>query len=267
MRPVLPAALGLSGALLLAGALPGCTKETQVQPADTLSSAQLSEIEKKVSSLIAERDGAKLAAGIADSEAVVLRKNLSEMQERMKALEAQLAQVAAAAGKAPVAPTDSGSGGGGATPVPGVPLPTGSEVAFTEEQISAFRKISDEVQKRKDAEAAAERVKRELSRAGVTLTPEQEAAVIKLQAQYSDKMRDLFRGGFGTSEADRQAMMDKRDALRTGFESDLRSQIPPAEADKIVEAMKRGWPGFFPRRSDVRPGMGGNGGGGAQGDG
>ncbi len=261
MRPVLPVALGLSGALLLAGALPGCTKETQVQPADTLSSAQLSEIEKKVSSLMAERDGAKLAAGIADSEAVVLRKNLSEMQERMKTLEAQLAQVAATAGKAPAGGgTESGSGDGAAPTVPGLPIPTGSEIAYTEEQISAFRKISDEVQKRKDAEAAAERVKRELSRAGVTLTPEQEANVIKLQAQYSDKMRDLFRGGFGTSEADRQAMMDKRDALRTGFENDLRSQIPPAEADKIVEAMKRGWPGFFPRRSEVRPGMGGSGG-------
>ncbi len=259
MRLALPVCIGLSAASFLAVTLPGCSKETQVQPADTLSSAQLSEIEKKVSSLMAERDGAKLAAGIADSEATVLRKNLGELQERLRTMEGQLAEVAANAAKAAqAAPADGSSGSPGPAPV--LLIPTGSEVAFSEEQVAAFRRISDEVQKRKDAEAAADRVKRELSKAGVTLTPEQEATVIKLQAQYSDKMRDLFRGGFGTSEADRLAMTEKRDALRTGFEADLRAQIPGAEAEKIVEAMKRGWPGFFPRRQDNRPAMGANGG-------
>lgn len=261
MRLALPVCLGLSAASLLAITLPGCAKETQVQPADTLSSAQLSEIEKKVSALMTERDGARLAAGIADSEATVLRKNLGELQERLRTLEGQLAQVAADAAKAAAAaPTGGGSGDGSVATAPGLPLPTGGpEVAFSEEQVAAFRRISDEVQKRKDAEAAADRVKRELSRAGVTLTPEQEATVIKLQSQYSDKMRELFRGGFGTSEADRLAMTEKRDALRTGFEADLRAQIPGGEAEKIVEAMKRGWPGFFPRRQDNRPGMAGDG--------
>jgi|GEM_PF-5160642 len=258
MRLALPVCFALSAASFLAATLPGCSKETQVQPADTLSSAQLSEIEKKVSALMAERDGARLAAGIADSEATVLRKNLSELQERLRTMEGQLAQVAANAAKATAAAPADGGGDPGST-VTALPIPTGTEVAFSEEQVAAFRRISDEVQKRKDAEAAADRVKRELSRAGVTLTPEQEATVIKLQAQYSDKMRELFRGGFGTSEADRQAMTDKRDALRTSFEADLRTQIPGAEAEKIVEAMKRGWPGFFPRRQDNRPGMGGDG--------
>lgn len=259
MRRARSLALGLSGFFVLAGALPGCSKETQVQPSDTLSAAQLQEIEKKVSSLIAERDGAKLAAGIADSEAGVLRKNVTELQDRLRALETQLAQVSANAAKGAGAPADSGSGAGPAV-APGLPVPQNPEAAFTEEQVAAFRKLSDEVQKRRDAEAAADRVRRELSRAGVALSPEQEATVIRLQSQYADKMRDLFKGGFGGTEADRQAMTEKRDALRTGFETDLRAQIPAAEADKIVEAMKRGWPGFFPRRTDGRPGMGGNGG-------
>jgi hypothetical protein len=72
-------------------------------------------------------------------------------------------------------------------------------------------------------------------------------------------MRDLFRNGFGTTEADRQASLDKREALRSQYEMDIRSLVPATEADKIVEAMRRGWPGFFPRRMDGRATGGGGG--------
>ena len=126
--------------------------------------------------------------------------------------------------------------------------------------MAAFRRISDEVQKRKDAEAAAERVKRELSRAGVTLTPEQEATVIKLQSQYSDKMRELFRGGFGTSEADRLAMTDeaRRAAHRASRPTSAR-QIPGRRGRQDRRGDEARLARLLPPSPDSRPGMGGDG--------
>jgi hypothetical protein len=86
----------------------------------------------------------------------------------------------------------------------------------------------------------------------VNLTPEQEAAVLRLQQTYAAKMREIFRSGMGNNEAERAASLAQRDALRTQYEGELRNVVPAADADKIVEAMRRGWPGCFPRRTDRR---------------
>ena len=193
-----------------------------------------------------------------------MQRSLKEAQDRVKALEERLAALPAATAPGGTAPTDGSPAPLGASTVPPA-WTAGPDGSYTEEQLTAFGKLADEVQKRKDAAAMAERVKRELARAGVSLTPDQEAAVLKLQQSYREKMQDLFKNGFGTNEAERNAAMEKRDALKNQFESDLRSSVPASEADKIVEAMKRGWPGFFPRqRQDTTPGSTGTGMGGAR---
>lgn len=234
----------------------GCGKGTEGPTVDT-SSDRILELEKQMSDLARQREGAGLSTGVSGAELAVLQRSLREAQDRVHALEERMASlpaVPAAGGPASTAGGSSGPTGGAMVPST---IAAGPDGTYSEEQLTAFRKIQDEVQRRKDAEAAAARVKVELTRAGVTLTPEAEAAVMKLHQSYREKMQELFKNGYGSNEADRQATTDKRNALQVQFEADLRNSVPASDADKIVEAMKRGWPGFFPRQRQDSTGGGG----------
>ncbi len=123
------------------------------------------------------------------------------------------------------------------------------EIRWTEEEIVHFQALLDEVERRKEVERNADRVRSALNRMGVALLPEQEKAVLALVTSYQQKMREVFRGGFGRTDEDRKAATEKVEALRVSWEKDLRALLPQAEADKIMEGMGRnGFPGFMPRR-------------------
>lgn len=247
-------------------ALPGCSdKPAAVTPVDSVSAERFEALEKEFRAIKEERDSLLHGASVSSSEALSLAQKLREVQDRLAELEAKQAAAHAAG---PAAPGTTASTGGPAAPatdtslppVVGIPIPPDSTSPFSEEQLSAFRRMSDEVDRRKNLEQQAKRLKDDLTRVGVTLTPDQEAAVLRIQQGYTEKMRELYRNGGGATDADRQSLVAKRDELRNQYANDIRAAVPAAEADKIVEAMKRGWPGFFPRRTDGRPGMGGNGG-------
>ena len=240
------AAVFLAFAAVLA--VGGCTKPAEVQPSEGLSQERFDALEKRLQTLEQERDAAVKSAGAAGLEAQNMTQVLADLRSRLKAVEER-------AVAAPAAMSSEGGTSSLPASVPGtVLIPAASDGTFSEEQIAVFAKISDEVQKRKDAIQQADRVRRMLKSAGLTLSAQQEEAVIRLQAQYQQKMREVYQGGFGTSDAERQETRDKLQALRGQWETDLRSQLPAAEADQVVESMSRGFPGVFPRRIDGRTG-------------
>jgi hypothetical protein len=253
-RATRPSSIATLAAVLSVGAtgasLAACSKPAEVVPADAASEARFAELEKEMEDLRKAREASGLAASVTGNEASDLRRTIVELQDKVRGLEARLAAVPAVA--AAGAPSGEATEPGAA---PAHPLPSPATIApapdgtFTNDQVANFRKLQEEADRRKSEEAQAERIKRELARAGVSLTAEQEAAVLSLQKAYATKMRDVFRGGPGANDADRQAAMLQRDALRTQYETDLRALVPSQDADKIVEAMRRGWPGFFPRRN------------------
>lgn len=158
----------------------------------------------------------------------------------------------------------NGDPGAGTSPVLPTTFLAQGDGTYTPEQLDAFGKIYDEVVRRRDEEQQRDRLRQNLAQAGVTLTPEQEAAMMKLQKQFQEKRQELLAATRGTgraqTEADQQAMRTKFEELRATFETDVRSAVGASDGDKVVEAMKRSYPGFFPRgdRPDrMRPGMGG----------
>lgn len=232
-------------ALVVALALAGCSdKPVTVTPVETASSERLDALERDLKVIREERDSLR-GSSVSSSEGLALANRLKEMQARIAELEAKNAALAAAVPAAPGAAPATDTSGGALYPVPGVP-PISTDVSqpIPTETIAAFRRISDEVDKIKTAEQQAKRLKDDLARAGVTLSPEQEAAVGKLQQAYTEKIRSLYREGAGSTDADRQALVAQREALRTQYEVEIRAVVPASDADKIVEAMSRG--GGFP---------------------
>ena len=249
MTRSLPSVVG--PALLLA--LAACDQPTQVVPAEGPVSDRISQLEKEVKTLKDERDAAQRAGDAAGLEAQSLGQMLASLGHRLKTLEEAKAA-------APAVPAMSGEGG--ASPAGG-PATAGGPVGiapmlpdgtFSDEQITAFRRIEDEVQKRKRDEEQAKRLKQFLTSAGITLQPATEQALQKLRASYGEKMQEILREGLGmgSNDAERQERRDKIETLRKQFETDIRAVVPQADADKIVEGMLR--TGSFPRRTD-RTGM------------
>jgi hypothetical protein len=209
--------------------------------------------------------GAAHAASAAELEGQGLAQSVADLRRRIAALEARADAPTASAGQAPTSDPTSDSSAPAPTPaIVSILAPAGADGSFSDEQIAAFRRISDEMQRRRDVEQQRERLQQDLETAGVTLTPQQEEAVLKLQTDYTANARALFRGGFGATDAERQATRAKVTALRTQFESDLRAQVPGAAADQIIQSMAR-TPGFGGGRaaasgggaSGRRAGMGG----------
>jgi hypothetical protein len=247
--------LPLAGALSLLS-LAACNKAPEVQPAEGPMGDRIALLEQEVKNLKDERDAAQRAGDAAGLRAQSLGQMLADMSSRIKAMED-----ARAAGAA--APAMNGEGSPATASAP--PSPAGSfglspvqpDGAFSEEQVSAFRKLEEQVQKVKRTEEQARRLKQFLSTANITLAPAEQEALLRLQASYGEKMQEILREGIGmgTSEAERQERRDKIEALRKQYEADIRAAVPSADADKVVEAMLR--TGSFPRRTDGRAGMNG----------
>jgi hypothetical protein len=234
-------------------ALAACDQPSQqVVPAEGPVSDRISQLEKEVRALKDERDAAQRAGDAAGLEAQSLGQMLAALGKRLKAIED-----AKPAAPAPAATgSEGGSSPAGTAPAPSGPItlnPAQPDGTFSDEQIAAFRKLDEEVQKRRRDEEQAKRLKQFLTTAGITLQPATEAALQKLRAAYGEKMQEILREGFGAgTDAERAERRDKIESLRKQFEADIRSVAPQADADKIVEGMLR--TGSFPRRTD-RTGM------------
>jgi hypothetical protein len=248
----------VAGALALL-ALAGCSKApTEVQPAEGPMGDRIAALEQEVRSLKDERDAAQRAGNAAGLQAQSLGQMLASMSERIKAMEegARTSGGTSPAMGGEGSPTSSGgSTPAGTTPV--VLSPVQPDGTFSEEQVTAFRKLEDQVQKVKRTEEQARRLKQFLTTAGITLQASEQEALLRLQASYGEKMQDLLREGLGmgTTDAERQERRDKIETLRKQYETDIRAQVSSTDADTIVEAMLR--TGSFPRRTDGRAGMNG----------
>jgi hypothetical protein len=246
--------------LLAALALTGCDRpSTEVQPVDGVMGDRIASLEKEVSRLKDERDAAQRAGESAGLQAQSLGQMLEGMTKRLKALEE-----AKGVAVTPGAPAMNGEG----SPTPSVPATAGGapvglapaqpDGTFSDEQVSSFRKLDEEVQKRKRQEAQAQRLKTFLATSNISLQASEQEALLKLQMVYGEKMQEIMREGLGgaVTEADRTERRDKIETLRKAYEADIRAVAPSGDAgDRIVEAMLR--TGSFPRRTD-RTGMTGN---------
>ena len=249
--------LPFAGALALL-ALAGCSKSNgEVLPAEGPMGDRLAALEQEVKSLKDERDAAQRAGDAAGLQAQSLGQMLSSMSARIKAMEeaAKTSGTAPAMGSEGTSTSSGPSTPAGTTPV--VLSPVQPDGTFSDEQVSAFRKLEDQVQKVKRTEEQARRLKQFLTTAGITISANEQEALLRLQASYGEKMQELLREGLGmgTSEAERQERRDKIETLRKQYETDIRAQVSSPDADKIVEGMLR--TGSFPRRTDGRAGMNG----------
>ena len=255
--PSLAFAACLAASALVATACSKAAPDPQL--VDAASRDDVQELSKRMDSY----EAANRAAGVAGLEASDVGARLMRIESRLKAIEDS--QAAAAQGAGAAMGTDASAATGptdGSATSPLVPpdATTTPDVPFTEEQVSVARRIMEEVERRKDQERTEERVKQALARIGVSLTPDQEKAVLALVSTYQQKMRDVYRGGFGRTDDERRAATEKVETLRASWETDLRNIVPPSEADRVMEGMGRnGFPGFMPRRmiDGTRGGMGG----------
>ena len=228
--------------VLLALGLAACSdKPATVTPSDSTSAERVDALEREIRAM---RDDQSALRGttVLSSEGLALATRMKDLQNRINELETKNAALAAAlpATGTPSAAGTASTGSGPTFPSSvGVPIPTDLTQPIPTETIAAFRRISDEVDKIKTAEQQAKRLKDDLTRAGVTLTADQEAALAKVQSSYSEKIRELYRNGGGATDADRTALVAQRDAIRAQFETEIRQVVPASEADKIVETMSR----------------------------
>ena len=260
-RPT-PVFLALTVAAVVAASA-ACSKPVEVAPADATTEAAVAELRREVRALREEKEATLRAAGVTGAEHRTLVDAVADLRDEVKRLKERATTAPAGAA---VGATDGDAAGSSARSAPLMPttlLPQG-DGTYAEEQVAAFGKLYDEVVRRRDEEQQRDRLRQNLAQAGVTLTPEQEASMMRLQKQFQEKRQELFAATRGSgrpqTETDQQTMRTKFEELRATFETDIRASVPAAEGDKIVEAMKRNYPGFFPRgdRTDrVRPGMGG----------
>jgi hypothetical protein len=243
------------GAVVGALGITSCNEKSHDVVAPEAASS--GDLERRIRELEAERDADKHAAQAAGLENQTQAQTIAQLAQRLKALEEKNAALVAATGSTGSAPATS------ATPSAPVALlaPPASDGSFSDDQLATFRKLWDAADKQKNMEQQADRVKKRLAAAGVSLTPQQEEAVVKLQANYQERMREIFREGFAAG-GDQTGQRAKLDELRGQFETDLRSVVPAGDADKIVATMKQSFPQFFPGGRSERPtGRGGMGGG------
>jgi hypothetical protein len=238
----LAAACLVAAAAGLIAAVGACSREPDpVVVADDGAAERVQALNRRVQELEAE----VRASIVGTREAAELRKRFGEMERELAALREGLA----GSGPAETAPS-TGEPASGPTEVrPAYEPPTGSSgEVFSEEQIASFRRLQEEVDRRKEVEQRSERVKNQLKRASITLSPEHEKAVIDRTVAHEDAVRKLARGGFGRTEDERAEMSKKLEELRVVYEQDLRGIVPPESADKVVEALGRAFPGFVRRQ-------------------
>lgn len=258
--PRVPLALA---SLVAAASLAACSKAPEPVTGET-NEARVAELERAVRDLKEERDSALRAAGADGVEKTSLGKAMLDLRDQMQAQRAKIEELekrlASTGGAATASGDTTGTGGGTATPaLPATFEPT-SDGTFSEAQVATFGKLYDEMQRQRDETQQLERLRTELARAEVRLTPEQEAAVLRLQRDFAKKRNDAMRSARvdGSGSGDANELRTKVESLRAEFETSVRAAVPAAEADKIVEAMKKGYPGFFPRMRDGRDARRGN---------
>jgi hypothetical protein len=192
---------------------------------------------------------------------IVGTREAEDLRDRVADLERELADLkegggaGASAGTSATAPPATGaSTSPGERPaaepyVPPAP-DSGSTGVYSEEQIASFRKLQEEVDRRKDAEQRAERVRRQLGRAQVSLSEEETKAVIDRTIAHENEVRTLLRGGFGRTDEERADVQKKIEDLRGIYERDLRSIVRSDSADKVIETLGRANPGILRRVGD-----------------
>ena len=251
-------------ALLLAGSGAAATvacSQGDVAGVDTTSAdIERQELRVELQRVKEEVAALRRVIGVGDAETANFAQALAKRADQVARLESEVTALKAQVARG-VASASSSDGDGNGESVPVVPaFQPAPDGTFTEEQLATFGKIFDEHQKKREMEQQLTRLRQELTKASITLTPEQEAAVVRLQKQYQERRTELYRSAQGQMQSDveRQALRAKTEELRAQFETEIRAAMPASEADKVVEALKRGYPGFFPRtdRMDIRPGMG-----------
>jgi hypothetical protein len=234
-------------------ALAGCGDEPRVQPsADPVLLSRLEDLETRLREVEDSHDVASVAGSSAGLQAQSIAERLLRAEKQLEALQR--------AGAAAPQPADGGSSS--ETPSSTSSEPSSAGTAFQpvpadqplpEEQVLWWRRLEEEARRRRAEEQQIERFKRDIARSKAVLTPEQEAAVVKLESAYAAKVRELYRAGVGDGgQADRDAMNAKRQALFAEFETQVRATIPASEADKIITTLQERNRGFYGGAPRVR---------------
>jgi hypothetical protein len=257
--------LGAGAAIPLA-----CSKAPDVGAVDSVSESRLADLEKKVHDLNAENEAAQRALGATGTEHGSLARAVGDMRDELRRLKEEVASRGSAAmGSGPDGAPSGTPSDGGAAGTSGGSLGTfapASDGTYAPEVVENFDKLWEVAQKRRTEKLERENLHNALARAEVTLTPDQEALVLKLNREYSEKRQELFatmrgaRGGAMQSDADRNEVRTKLEALQVQHETDLRAALPVADVEKVVAAIKQSYPGFLPRDpNDPRTRRGGMG--------
>jgi hypothetical protein len=233
-------------------ALAGCGDEPRVQPsADPVLLSRVEDLETRLREVEDSHDVASVAGSSAGLQAQSIAERLLRAEKQIEALQrAGAAAPPADGGSSSETPastsSDPASTGPAFQPVPAdQPLP--------EEQVLWWRRLEEEARRRRAEEQQIERFKRDIARSKAVLTPEQEAAVVKLESAYAAKVRELYRAGVGDGgQVDRDAMNAKRQALFAEFETQVRATIPASEADKIITTLQERNRGFYGGTPRVR---------------
>jgi hypothetical protein len=245
---------------LLAGllALAACSDQPKVQPtADPSLLSRLDEVEQRMREL---EEASDLATNAGTSQGLQAQTTSERLLRVERALdELRRGGAAVKSGEAPATgseATPTGTETGGETAFQPVP----ADQPLPEEQIAWYRRLEEEVRRRRAEEQQIERFKRDIARSKAVLTPEQEATVIQLESAYAKKVRELYASR-SAADFDRNAMNEKRSALFAEFETQVRAVIPASEADKLITTLQDRNRGFYGATPRVRAGgMGSDGG-------
>jgi len=255
----------------------GCSKAPE-NTVDAVSESRLTDLEGKVRDLAAENEEARRALGVTGHERGTLTKAVGDLREELARLRAEVAGRGGAAAMSDGASSGASSPGStsGSTSFPsttsggalaggtGTPDDSYSPTTAEVDRADALMKA---VEKRRQEEAEKKRLKDVLTQAEITLTPDQEATVLKLNREYSDKRNELLKTlgsrqrGVPQTDADRNEFRAKIEELQSQHEADLRAALPSSDAERVIAAVKQSYPGFFRRDRSERPmrtGMGGN---------
>lgn len=261
----LVAPLSFAAVSFAALALAACSPPNEVPPAvDPALGSTVAELQREVAALKAERDATLKAAGITGTEHRTLVQAVADLRDEVDRLKQRPSAGAPSSG------ATSGTTSGATTddrdaPTPRLPttfLPQ-NDGSFNEEQIVAFRALEDAVRQRREEEQQRSRLRESLEAQGVQLTAAQQEALLRLQREFGDKRNALVQSqrtlGRASGDPDAEVLRAKFEELRTQHLNEVRAVVPPAEADKVVEALRRSYPGFFPR-GDANAGPGRRGG-------
>jgi hypothetical protein len=210
-----------------------------------------------------------------DEQPLLAGTGFEELVRRIEALEARLAASPSRTADVRVVPDASGGG----TPAPETPAAVEGTSTGTPpladpalagigdpknpridpQTLEWFRAGMDEVDRIRDQERRVAQEKARLARVELSLTPQQEEAVIAATLQHRTREQERGRALMsrqGVTREDREALQGE---LRTEYVRELEKLVPAADAEKIADGMVR--PRFMPnRRAERRGGEGAPGG-------